>query len=139
LNVTLFQARFKDYDFCLEFGNGDLGFYMDAPIPDKTYFRIGEVSKILGVDSYVIRYWETEFKSIKPVRTRSDQRLYRRKDVEALLVIKNLLYADKYTIRGAKRQLSKMKGEMIRDDQDHDRKLLLEIKKGLIQIRDIIN
>jgi DNA-binding transcriptional MerR regulator len=112
---------------------------MDAPIPDKTYFRIGEVSKILGVDPYVIRYWETEFKSIKPVRTRSDQRLYRRKDVEALLVIKNLLYADKYTIRGAKRQLSKMKDEMIRDDQDHDRKLLIKIKKGLIKIRDIIS
>jgi DNA-binding transcriptional MerR regulator len=109
---------------------------MNSVIPEKTYFRIGEVSKILGVDSYVIRYWESEFNSVKPVRTKSDQRLYRRKDVEELLVIKNLLYTDKYTIRGARRQLSKLKGEVARDD--HDLNLLIEIKKGLREIRDII-
>jgi len=109
---------------------------MNAVIPEKTYFRIGEVSKILGVDSYVIRYWESEFNSVKPVRTKSDQRLYRRKDVEELLVIKNLLYTDKYTISGARRQLSKLKGEVTRDD--HDLNLLIEIKKGLREIREII-
>lgn len=109
---------------------------MNAVIPEKTYFRIGEVSKILGVDSYVIRYWESEFNSVKPVRTKSDQRLYRRKDVEELLVIKNLLYTDKYTISGARRQLSKLKGEVVRDD--HDLNLLIEIKNGLREIRDII-
>ncbi len=56
---------------------------MDIEIPDKTYFRIGEVSKILGVEPYVVRYWETEFKTVKPIRTKSEQRLYRRKDLEA--------------------------------------------------------
>lgn len=112
---------------------------MDVPIPEKTYFRIGEVSKILGVDSYVVRYWESEFKSVKPIRTKSDQRLYRRKDVEELLTIKKLLYSDKYTISGAKRQLSKIRGDLMRDDQDRDRELLLEIKKGLREIRDIIS
>ena len=55
---------------------------MDIEIPDKTYFRIGEVSKILGVEPYVVRYWETEFKTVKPIRTKSEQRLYRRKDLE---------------------------------------------------------
>jgi DNA-binding transcriptional MerR regulator len=112
---------------------------MDVPIPEKTYFRIGEVSKILSVDPYVVRYWESEFKSVKPIRTKSDQRLYRRKDVEELLTIKNLLYRDKYTISGAKRQLSKIRGDVIRDDQDRDRELLLEIKKGLREIRDIVS
>ena len=111
---------------------------MNVPIPEKTYFRIGEVSKILGVDPYVVRYWESEFSSVKPIRTKSDQRLYRRKDVEELLVIKSLLYADRYTILGAKRQLSKMKGDKTLDNQDRDRELLVEIKKGLKQIRDII-
>ncbi|MCX5854417.1 MAG: MerR family transcriptional regulator [Deltaproteobacteria bacterium] len=112
---------------------------MDVPIPKKTYFRIGEVSKILSVDPYVVRYWESEFKSVKPIRTKSDQRLYRRKDVEELLTIKKLLYSDKYTISGAKRQLSKIRGDVIGDDQDRDRGLLLEIKKGLREIRDIVS
>jgi DNA-binding transcriptional MerR regulator len=111
---------------------------MNVLIPKKTYFRIGEVSKILGVDPYVVRYWESEFSSVKPIRTKSDQRLYKRKDVEELLVIKNLLYTDRYTILGAKRQLSKMKGDKTLDHQDRDRELLVEIKKGLTQIRDII-
>lgn len=112
---------------------------MNVPIPEKTYFRIGEVSKILSVDPYVVRYWESEFKSVKPIRTKADQRLYRRKDVEELLAIKKLLYKDKYTISGAKLQLSKIRGDVIRDDQDRDRELLLEIKKGLREIRDIVS
>ena len=65
---------------------------MTVSIPDKSYFRIGEVSRLLGVQPYVIRYWETEFKTVKPIRTRSDQRLYRHKDVEELLMIRKLLY-----------------------------------------------
>ena len=112
---------------------------MDTTIPDKTYFRIGEVSKILGVDPYVVRYWESEFKSVKPIRTKSYQRLYRRKDVEELLIIKKLLYTDHYTIRGAKRQLSTTRGETIQDDQYCDREILVEIKKVLREIRDIVN
>ncbi len=112
---------------------------MDATIPDKTYFRIGEVSKILGVDPYVVRFWESEFKSVKPIRTKSDQRLYRRKDVEELLIIKKLLYMEQYTIRGAKRQLSKVKGEALKDGQERDQKILVEVKKVLQEIRDIVN
>jgi len=110
---------------------------MDISIPDKEYFRIGEVSKILGVDPYVVRYWESEFKSIKPIRTKSDQRLFRRKDLEELLIIKNLLYADKFTISGAKKQLLKMRERMVQSDKAHER--LGEIKKGLLQIRKIVS
>jgi DNA-binding transcriptional MerR regulator len=74
-------------------------------IPDRVYFRIGEVSSLVGVDPHVLRYWESEFKVIKPRRAKSKQRLYRRKDVENLLRIKTLLHDDGYTIAGARRLL----------------------------------
>ena len=76
-----------------------------ARIPDKKYFRIGEVSGLVGVDPHVLRYWETEFKLIRPRRARSNQRLYRRQDVENLLRIKTLLHDEGYTISGARRLL----------------------------------
>jgi len=74
-------------------------------LPDKLYFKIGEVAKIVGVKPYVLRYWETEFSMIRPGKTRSRHRLYRRRDVEALLEIKRLLHNERYTIEGAKRRL----------------------------------
>jgi len=74
-------------------------------LPDKLYFKIGEVAKIVGVKPYVLRYWETEFPAIRPGKTRSKHRLYRRRDVEALLEIKRLLHNARYTIEGAKRRL----------------------------------
>lgn len=76
-------------------------------LPDKLYFKIGEVSEIAGVPSYVLRFWETEFKRIKPMRTDSGQRLYRKKDVELVLKIKHLLYEKKFTIQGANQFLKK--------------------------------
>ncbi|HYA12784.1 MAG TPA: MerR family transcriptional regulator [Syntrophales bacterium] len=112
---------------------------MDISIPDKEYFRIGEVSKILGVDPYVVRYWESEFKSIKPLRTKSDQRLFRRKDLEELLIIKNLLYNEKFTIRGAKKQLLKIRETIMQSDVTYKRERLVEIKKGLLQIKKIVS
>jgi DNA-binding transcriptional MerR regulator len=74
-------------------------------LPDKLYFKIGEVAKIVGVKPYVLRYWETEFPLIRPGKTRSRHRLYRRRDVEALLEIRRLLHNERYTIEGAKRRL----------------------------------
>ena len=76
-----------------------------AELPDKLYFKIGEVAKLVGVKPYVLRYWETEFSVLRPGKTRSRHRLYRRKDVETLLDIRRLLYAERYTIEGAKRRL----------------------------------
>ena len=72
---------------------------------EKLYFKIGEVAQIVGVPAYVLRYWETEFKVIKPQKSRAQQRVYRRRDVETLLKIKHLLYAKKFTIAGARQQL----------------------------------
>lgn len=77
---------------------------MDS-IPDKRFFRIGEVSRIVGVPTHVLRYWEKEFASVRPRRTPSKQRLYRRREVEMLLRLKNLLYHEKYTIAGARKKL----------------------------------
>ncbi|MBV8731487.1 MAG: MerR family transcriptional regulator [Acidobacteriia bacterium] len=74
-------------------------------IPDKLYFRIGEVSEILGVAPYVLRYWETEFQQLAPKKSGSGHRLYRRKDVELLLRIKYLLYEKRFTIEGARQSL----------------------------------
>lgn len=75
-------------------------------IPDKVYFRIGEASRLVGVDTHVLRYWETEFPKIKPFRGKSKQRLYRRQDIETLLLIKSLLHDEGYTIAGARKLLA---------------------------------
>lgn len=74
-------------------------------IPDKQYFKIGEVSALTKLEPYVLRYWETEFKMIRPVRFGSNQRMYRRKDVETILEIKKLLYDEGFTIAGARKKL----------------------------------
>jgi DNA-binding transcriptional MerR regulator len=111
---------------------------MDGSIPDKAFFRIGEVSKILQVEPYVLRYWESEFKSIRPIRTRSDQRRYKRKDVEALMRIKQLLYDEAFTIKGAKKHLAKMKAINPAHSEGIP-KILVEIKEGLLQIKDLVS
>lgn len=77
------------------------------PLPDKLFFKIGEVSKIVGVEPYVLRYWETEFPFLKPRKSKSGQRIYIRKDVELLLDIKKLLYQERYTIEGGRKKLGR--------------------------------
>jgi DNA-binding transcriptional MerR regulator len=74
-------------------------------VPDKPYFKIGEVADIVGVKASVLRYWETEFRSIKPEKTRTNQRVYTRKGVERILRIRELLYDQGFTIAGARKRL----------------------------------
>jgi DNA-binding transcriptional MerR regulator len=74
-------------------------------IPDKLYFRIGEVARLCRLPAYVLRFWETEFPQLKPVKSSTGQRMYRRRDVESVLRIKKLLYEDGFTIAGARTQL----------------------------------
>ena len=74
-------------------------------IPDKLFFRIGEVSQIVGVEPYVVRYWESEFRALSPKKSSSGQRMFRRQDVELLLEIKRLLYERKFTVEGARQVL----------------------------------
>jgi len=78
-------------------------------IPDKLFFRIGDVADLVGVKPYVLRYWESEFPMIKPTKSPSGQRVYRRADVESLLLIKHLLYAERYSIEGARKRLKEAK------------------------------
>ena len=140
---------------------------MTIAIPEKQYFKIGEVSEILNVEPYVLRYWESEFKILKPTRTRARQRLYHKRDLELLLEIKHLLYDEKFTIAGAKKRLQEMKKQAAAekraakapkasrvkeeikalesrmenatsDPQADYRDLLLEIKKELYELRVIL-
>src|SRR6266699_5536837 len=74
-------------------------------IPDKLFFRIGDVSQLVGVEAYVLRYWKYEFPGLSPKKSNTGQRMFRRKDVELLLNIKHLLYDKKFTIEGARKAL----------------------------------
>ena len=77
-----------------------------SPIPDKLYFRIGEVARLCGVEAYVLRFWESEFPQLRPNKSGTGQRLYRKRDVELALRIKRLLYSEGYTIAGARQVFS---------------------------------
>jgi len=105
-------------------------------IPDKLYYKIGEVAALLELKTHVLRYWETEFSALKPVKSRSNQRLYRRKDVETALLIKDLLYRQGFTIAGARQQLKTEKqGHLPLAETDSASDLLNEIKADLEKIR----
>ena len=113
-------------------------------IPNKLYFKIGEVSTLTGVEPYVLRYWESEFKTIKPSRTQSKQRIYRRKDVELILEIKKMLYEEKFTIAGARKRLQEIKSadkKQLKFDfapaKDH-LKALKELKEELKALRKLL-
>jgi DNA-binding transcriptional MerR regulator len=75
---------------------------------DKRYYRIGEVSRLTGVKPYVLRYWESEFRFMAPQKSRSKQRLYRRRDIDIILLVKKLLYEQRFTIAGARKKLREM-------------------------------
>ena len=83
----------------------------EVVIPEKLYFRIGEVSELCQLPAYVLRFWETEFPQLKPVKSNTGQRMYRRKDVENVLRIKRLLYDEGFTIAGARQHLKETKTE----------------------------
>ena len=106
-------------------------------IPDKTYFRIGEVAKITKVKPYVLRYWETEFKAMVPPKSRSNQRMYRRKEIERVLMIKQLLYKNRFTIEGARKRLN----EMLRSESDASLEVpvdLSTLRRELESVRDLL-
>jgi DNA-binding transcriptional MerR regulator len=106
---------------------------MDIP-DNKRFFRIGEVSRIIGVRPYVLRYWETEFPAIQPKRADSRQRIYQREDIETIREIKKLLYEEKLTVEGARRRLkSSKKTQSVSPDN-----LLKQIKEELKQILKIL-
>jgi DNA-binding transcriptional MerR regulator len=80
--------------------------FSNSPIPDKSLFRIGEVSRLTATKTFVLRYWETEFPTLQPVKSPSGHRLYRREDIETVFEIKRLLYDEGFTIVGARKHLA---------------------------------
>ncbi len=116
-----------------------------AEIPDKLYFRIGEVSELVGVEPYVLRFWEGEFPAVGPKKSGTGHRMYRRKEVELLLKIKYLLYEKRYTIEGARQYLQgeSKSGQRKRAEKNQQRELftgeaLPEIRKELAAILDLL-
>ena len=111
-------------------------------IPDKPFFKIGEAARLVGVKPYVLRYWETEFRSNRPQKTRSQQRLYRRRENELLLKIRHLLYDERFTIQGARTRLR----ELGQDEPapppppppEIDSEVLRKIKQGLEDLIRIV-
>ena len=112
----------------------------EKSIPDKMYFKISEVSKLTGLEPYILRYWESEFKMIKPMRTKTNQRLYRKKDLELIFKIKKMLYEEGFTIAGTKKRLdeeSAKEPEQLNLNLEEKRylNLLATVKKELKAIR----
>lgn len=103
-------------------------------LPDKLYFRIGEVADIVGVEPHVLRYWETEFRAVKPEKSRKGQRVYSRRDVDVLLKVKDLLYGHRYTIAGAKRKM-RADGLEPADDGDPETREVKRLREALTAIR----
>jgi DNA-binding transcriptional MerR regulator len=94
---------------------------MAQAIPDKLYFRIGEVADLTDVPAYVLRYWESEFKLLHPKKNEAGQRLYRKRDVELVLRIRSLLYDERLTLEGAKKRLlAESRGEAERPEAGRD-------------------
>ena len=111
-------------------------------IPDRMFFRIGDVAEITGIKPYVLRFWEKEFSCLSPIKNASGQRIYRKSDVESVLLIKRLLYSERYSIEGAKNRIKELRKEGQLSEAKRSRgqldeiklKCVLEIKKGLTQI-----
>ena len=104
---------------------------MTTLIPDKIFFKIGEVADLASVEQHVLRYWEDEIDTLKPTKNKSGQRLYQKKDVELVLEIKRLLYEEKFTIAGAKSKLKRFKKKVTQLNFSYDRESFLEWKREM--------
>ncbi|MDP3947860.1 MAG: MerR family transcriptional regulator [bacterium] len=119
---------------------------LNEEIPQKLYYKIREVSKITGIEPYVLRYWEKEFKQIKPLRTNTNQRLYKKKDLDCIMKIKKLLYEEGHTIAGVQKKLPFMlKSETHRqpelnfENQQRYVEILRVITEELKVLRDLLD
>ena len=112
-------------------------------IPDKLFFKIGEVAELAGIEQHVLRYWEEEIESLNPKKNKSGQRLYQKKDIELIFEIKQLLYAEKFTLAGARKKIkqnNKKETQLnIGFDSDKFIELNEKIKKDLESILNILD
>ena len=109
-------------------------------IPDKLFFKIGEVADLVGIEQHVLRYWEEEIESLKPKKNKSGQRLYQKKDLELIFEIKQLLYAEKFTLAGARKKLKQNKKKEVQLDIAFDREDFIGWKQEIKQdLESILN
>lgn len=115
-----------------------MGEPLQKELPFKLFYKIGEASKIVGVNPHVLRFWENEFPFLKPKKTKGGQRLYTKKEIETLLLIKKMLYDEKYTIEGVRKKLSRLYQNS--GSQEHYRRDLIEkVKIKLKEILEILS
>jgi DNA-binding transcriptional MerR regulator len=111
------------------------------PIAKKAYYSIGEVCDITGLKPHVLRYWESQFEVLSPIKNRAGNRVYRPKDIELVLLVRNLLYEEKYTIEGARQRLLEMRqaGELAEERQMVlEPEFLSSMKEELLSLREIL-
>ncbi|OGQ55063.1 MAG: hypothetical protein A3J24_10010 [Deltaproteobacteria bacterium RIFCSPLOWO2_02_FULL_53_8] len=116
---------------------------MITQIPEKLYFKIGEVARISRVKPHVLRYWETEFKIISPKKSLTKQRVYTRRDIEIIIEIKRLLYKEKYTLEGAKKKIAEFKTPPVNQlnfafNDERLQKTISSIKDDLCSIKELL-
>lgn len=110
----------------------------DKPLPDKLFFKIGEVADIVGVKPHVLRYWETEFPALKPMKTRGSHRVYRRRDVELAMLIRQLLHDEGFTIPGARKQLKKQGRHRVESPPDPAAAREVALRTELLGLRQTL-
>lgn len=113
-----------------------MGEPLQRELPYKLFYKIGETSRIVGVEPYVLRYWETEFPFLTPKKTKTGQRLYTKKDIEIILLIKKMLYEEKYTIEGVRKKLDKIYNEQITSSESLSKEDIIE--KIKFKLREIL-
>lgn len=114
---------------------------MNEPVAKKVYYSIGEVCDLSGLKPHVLRYWETQFQVLNPTKNRAGNRVYRQRDVEIVLLVKHLLYEEKYTIEGANQKLLEMRKGGDLEEERHDvvaPDFLTGIKAELEELRELL-
>jgi DNA-binding transcriptional MerR regulator len=113
----------------------------NEPIAKKVYYAIGEVCDLTGLKPHVLRYWESQFDVLNPTKNRAGNRVYRAKEIEVVLLVKHLLYEEKYTIEGAKQRLAELRSEGALEEERQEvlsPELLAHMKEELEALRDIL-
>jgi DNA-binding transcriptional MerR regulator len=107
----------------------------EIQLPDKLFFKIGEVAQIVGVRPHVLRYWETEFTALRPMKTRGAHRVYRRRDVELAVLVKRLLHSEGLTIPGAKKRLRDLARDRVSSEPDPEAVVHVDVRADLLAVR----
>jgi DNA-binding transcriptional MerR regulator len=107
----------------------------DKPLPDKLFFKIGEVADLVGVKPHVLRYWESEFPSLKPMKTRGSHRVYKRRDVEIAMLIRRLLHDEGFTIPGARKRLKQLDRHLVTSEPDPAAAREVALRAELLGVR----